>query len=93
MRKRGAGHFHPALYLLDALALHSGAHQEAEDLQPARLSQGVELFDVTIQYDISSIIEISLMQGAFAPERRRARSASRSLNDLTSIDGSTYLEA
>jgi hypothetical protein len=63
MRKRGAGHFDPALYVLDALTLRSGADQEAEDLEPACLSQGIELFDVSIHYDLSSTIEMLSMQG------------------------------
>jgi len=58
MRKRGTRHRHTALDILDAEALRPGSHQQAENFQPARLSQRAELVDKITRHDISSITEI-----------------------------------
>jgi hypothetical protein len=43
--------------------LRSGADQHPEDLEPVLLPERPELFDVTIHYDNSSIIEILIASG------------------------------
>ena len=58
MGQRRARHLERALDLLDAFALKTSAHQQAENPQAIFLSQGGELFDASLHYDISSIIEL-----------------------------------
>jgi hypothetical protein len=62
MRKRGSRHWHPLLDVVDAQPLRSSPHQQAENLQPARLPECAKLIDKIVCHGISSIIEISEAQ-------------------------------
>ncbi len=62
MRQRRSRQLNSALDLLHAISLRSGANQQAEDLEPVLLPQGAKLFDVSVHYDLSSIIEMTRMQ-------------------------------
>ncbi len=62
MGKRGAGHLEGALYVVDALALQAGADQQPKNPQSIFLSESTKLFNASIHYYISSIIEINLTQ-------------------------------
>jgi hypothetical protein len=62
MRQRRARHPDAPLDLFHAASLRAGAHQQAEDLEPAGLSQRAQLRHELLHYDNSSIIEMTGMQ-------------------------------
>jgi hypothetical protein len=72
VRECGTGHPEPALDLIDAVALRPGADQQPEDAQAILLSQGAELFDPPLHYDISSIIEMIYEIKRAAPDKERS---------------------
>jgi hypothetical protein len=59
MRERRARHFEPPPDLVDAIAVRTGADQDAKDFEPIFLSKCAELRDPLFHYDISGIIELS----------------------------------
>src|SRR5271167_4949965 len=77
MRQRRARHLDPALDLVDAGSFWSGAHQQAEDLQPPGLSKRAQLRYKLFHYDDSSIIEIMKMQYVEARTRNHSEATTR----------------